>query len=83
MDNNILFVQSAFTHGITRANSYWAIETKIYEGHLENQDNKYAIVGFDAMGNSLKIFYDIIDGETIKIFHAMRCRDTVIAQSGL
>jgi hypothetical protein len=51
MDNNIQFLPSAFNHGFTQADIYWAIETKIYEGPLENQYNKYAIVGFDAMGN--------------------------------
>jgi hypothetical protein len=83
MDNKILFIPSAFKHGFTRADIYKAIETKIYEGPLENQDNKYAIVGFDAAGNPLEVFYNIIDDETIKIFHAMRCRDMIIAQSGL
>jgi hypothetical protein len=80
LDNKILFVQSVFKHGVTKADIQKALETKVYEGPLENQDNKYAIVGFDASGNPLEIFYNIIDNDTIKIFHAMRCRNTVIAQ---
>jgi hypothetical protein len=39
MDNKILFVQSAFKHGFTRADIQKAIETKIYDGPFENQDN--------------------------------------------
>jgi hypothetical protein len=83
MDNKILFVQSAFKHGVNEDDIQKAIETKIYDGLLENHDNTYAIVGFDAAGNPLEVFYNIIDDETINIFHAMRCRDTVIAQLGL
>jgi hypothetical protein len=83
MDNKILFVRSAFKHGSTKVDIQKAIETKIYDGPLENQDNKYAIVGFDTAGNPLEVFYNIIDDETVKIFHAMRCRDMVIAQLGL
>jgi hypothetical protein len=83
MDNKILFIPSAFKHGATVDDIYKAIETKIYEGPLENYYNKYAIVGFDLTGNPLEVFYNIIDDETIKVFHAMRCRNMVIAQSGL
>jgi hypothetical protein len=83
MDSKIQFVQSAFRHGITQMDIQKAIETKIYEGPLETYDNKYAIIGFDNEGNPLEIFYNIIDDETIKIFHVMRCRDVLITQLGL
>jgi len=42
--------------------------------------NKYAIIGFDIAGNLLEIMYNIIDSESINIFHAMKCRNGFIKQ---
>ena len=35
---------------------------------------KYLLIGDDRNGNLLEILYNIIDEDTINIFHAMRCR---------
>ena len=43
-------------------------------------DKIYAIIGFDTSGNPIEIFYNIIDDETIKIFHAMSLRTKVADQ---
>jgi hypothetical protein len=80
---NIEFATSAFKHGCTEADIRKAVESKIYEGCWENQDNKYVIVGFDTKGNPIEVFYNILDDETIRVFHAMSCRNIVIAQLGL
>ena len=80
MVNKILFVQSAFKHGYTQNDIERAVETKIYEGLLKGEDDIYAIIGFDTVGNPMEIFYNIIDDETIKVFHAMYLRDKIAAQ---
>jgi len=80
MVNKILFVQSAFKHGYTQNDIERAVETKIYEGLLKGEDDIYAIIGFDTVGNPMEIFYNIIDNETIKVFHAMYLRDKIAAQ---
>ena len=80
MEDNIQFNPSAFRHGYTEADIRKAIETKIYEGQLEDFVNKYTIIGFDTVGNLLEIMYNIIDSESINIFHAMRCRKSVMKQ---
>jgi len=80
MANKILFVQSAFKHGYTQDDIERAVETKIYEGLLKGEDDIYAIIGFDTVGNPMEIFYNIIDDETIKVFHAMYLRDKIAAQ---
>jgi len=80
MTDNIIFVKSAFKHGCTQFDIQKAIETKIYEGLLEGEDDIYAIIGFDTIANPIEIFYNIIDDKTIKVFHAMRCRDKVAEQ---
>ena len=43
-------------------------------------ENKYAIIGFDTKGNLLEILYNIIDSESINVFHVMRCRNSFIKQ---
>ena len=80
MADKILFVQSAFKHGYTQDDIERAIETKIYEGLLKGEDDIYAIIGFDTVADPIEVFYNIIDDETIRIFHAMALRDKVAAQ---
>ena len=80
MAENIQFNPAAFRHGITEDDIRKAIETKIYEGPMYEHENKYAIIGFDIAGNLLEIMYNIIDGESINIFHAMKCRNGFIKQ---
>jgi len=65
MSDKIIFVSSAFRHGYTQEDIEWAIETKIYEGLLEGEDEIYAIIGFAVSGNPIEVFYNILDDETI------------------
>jgi hypothetical protein len=80
MADKILFVQSAFKHGCTQDDIERAIETKIYEGLLKGEDDIYAIIGFNTVANPIEVFYNIIDNESIKVFHAMPLREKVAAQ---
>jgi len=80
MADKIIIVPSAFKHKYTQDDIEWAIETKIYDGLLEGEDDVFAIVGFDTKGNPIEIFYNEIDDTTIKIFHVMELRDKVAAQ---
>ena len=77
MEDNIIFTKSAFKHGYTQNDIKRAIETKIHEGLLPDEDEIYAIVGFDTVANPIEIFYNNIDDETIKIFHVMALSDRV------
>jgi hypothetical protein len=74
MDDKILFVQSAFKHGITEGAIRWAIENFIYDDTFPGDDNKKLLLGFDANAHLLEVVYNVIDEETIKVFHAMKCR---------
>ena len=80
MADKILFIESAFRHGYTQDDIERAVETKIYEGLLLGEDDIFAIIGFDTRGNPLEVFYNIINDETIKVFHAMALRDKVAVQ---
>jgi len=80
MADKILYVQSAFKHGYTQDDIEQAIDTKIYEDNLKGEDDIYVIIGFNTIANPIEVFYNIIDDETIKVFHAMALRDKIAAQ---
>ena len=56
-----------------------AYRTKIFEDTLEGKDGVYIIIGFDTVANPVEVFYNIIDDETIRVFHAMALRDKTAA----
>jgi len=76
MDFSIEFNQSAFSHNITEADIRFAFDTARYDGSIdeEESDNKHLIIGFDRNANPLEIMYNVIDEDTINVFHAMKCR---------
>jgi len=78
--DNIQFEEVAFKHGYTQEDIIRAIDTQIYDGLLEGEDDIYAIIGFDISANPIEVFYNIIDNETIRVFHAMYLRDKVAVQ---
>lgn len=80
MVDSILYVKSAFKHGYTQEDIERAIETKIYEDSLKGEDEIYVIIGFDTIANPIEIFYNVIDDNTIRIFHAMELRDRIAEQ---
>jgi hypothetical protein len=46
---------------------------------LEGYGNKYAFIGFNLTGNPIEVFYNPVSEGTIKVFHAMGCRNSVLA----
>ena len=80
MADKIVIIESAFRHGYTQDDIEKAIETNIYEGLLLGEDDIFALVGFDTRGNPMEVFYNLIDDNTIKVFHAIELREKVTAQ---
>jgi hypothetical protein len=74
MDEGILFIPAAFKHGIGKEDIRHALNDPSYEGPVEDDMNKYIALGFDLTGNLLEIMYNRLDDETVKVFHAMKCR---------
>ncbi|MCL2042699.1 MAG: hypothetical protein FWG89_01020 [Treponema sp.] len=74
MDIDIEFNLSAFKHGLTEENIRYVFNRPCYEGPLEDDEEKYIIVGFDNSGRLLEIIYNFIDSKTINVFHAMKCQ---------
>jgi hypothetical protein len=79
MDEDIRFIPAAFKHGIDEGDIRYALKYPQYEGPLEDDANRYIVLGFDLAGNLLEIMYnrlddERLDDETVKVFHAMKCR---------
>ncbi|MDR2159824.1 MAG: hypothetical protein LBP23_07130, partial [Treponema sp.] len=64
-------------YGISEADIRCAIDTVTYDGRLEGDDteNRRLLIGFDRNTNPLEIYYNILDGDTVRVFHAMKCRN--------
>jgi hypothetical protein len=74
VETSLVFVDSAFKHGISEADILWAFETARFDGLIEGYDNKYLLLGFNSKGNLLEIMYNEIENNVKKVFHAMSCR---------
>ena len=76
MDLIIEFNQAAFIHQIKEEDIRFAISTACYDAIIDEDesDNKHLIIGFDRNVNPLEIMYNVIDEDTINVFHAMKCR---------
>jgi hypothetical protein len=74
MSVDIEFNEAAFRHDLSKENIRCALNRPEYEGPLDNDENRYIVIGFDPVGNLLEIFYNEIDEHTINVFHAMKCR---------
>jgi uncharacterized DUF497 family protein len=73
MDLHIRFVPSAFKHGITREDIRHAVLNWWYDDIDADDPEKHLLIGFDSNVNILEIMYNVIDEQTIKVFHAMKC----------
>ena len=80
MEPKIVFTPSAFKHGATEEDIRHACKTRIHGRKLEGYDNKYAFIGFNRAANPIEVFYNPIGDDTIKVFHAMDCRNGVLAE---
>ena len=80
---NIEYHDAAFKHGITADNIRYAMWHPLHEQLLEAYKNKWLIIGYDTAGNVLEIAYNVIDDDTVNVFHAMPCRKKFFAELAL
>jgi hypothetical protein len=76
MEVIVKFAPSAFKHGITRADIYHVLNHAEYDDVLYNDNEKHLVLGFDTKANLLEILYNVIDEQTVRVFHAMPCTHT-------
>ena len=75
MNVAIEFNQAAFRHGVNEADIRNAVINVIYDDVWDETDDKHLLLGFDCNGNLLEVMYNIIDEQTVNVFHAMKCRN--------
>ena len=79
MDVDIRFSESAFKHGITEADIRWVFDNVLYDEQFSEGDedigSKHLLIGFDRSANHLEILYNVINEDTLRVFHAMKCRN--------
>jgi hypothetical protein len=80
LDFRIEFNQSAFTHNLTEADIRFAFDTARFDGSIDEDesDNKHLVIGFDRNANPIEIMYNVIDENTINVFHAMKLRKSFL-----
>ena len=83
MDVIVEFNEAAFRHDVDKEDILCAYRNRIYDAAVEGLPEKYAVIGFDRAGNPLEIMYNLIDNNTISIFHAMKVRNSFIKMLGL
>jgi hypothetical protein len=74
------YAASAFKHGIAEADIFNAILSPVYDDMQDTDGDKHLLLGFDRSMNLLEIVYNVIDERTIKVFHAMKCRNAYYAK---
>ena len=74
MVTNYIFHESAFKHNFTEIDIRTVFMKPLFDGLLEDYDNKFLLTGFDPSGRFLEIMYNFIDEHTVYVFHAMKCR---------
>jgi len=81
MEISIKCVPSAFKHGVAETDIHMAFDNVLYDERLDESDGeeefngKYLLIGFDRNANPIEILYNVINEDTIKVFHAMKCRN--------
>ncbi|MCL2066292.1 MAG: hypothetical protein FWG99_02355 [Treponema sp.] len=80
MDVIIEFNEAAFAHKVTEDDIRFAFDTARYDGSIDEDesDNKYLVIGFNRNAIPLEVMYNVIDDNTINVFHAMRCRKSFL-----
>ncbi|MDR0851241.1 MAG: hypothetical protein LBN36_01975 [Clostridiales Family XIII bacterium] len=76
---------SAFRHGCTEDDINKAFETFCYDGDIvpeEGVEDKYLLIGLDINANLIEVMYNVIDENTVNVFHAMKCRKIYIPLVG-
>jgi uncharacterized DUF497 family protein len=74
MDEYIVFVPSAFKHGVTKEDIRHAFTQKVYDYPVKGEEEKHLLIGFDTNAKVLEIMYNVLEPQKIRVFHAMPCR---------
>ena len=74
---NVRYSKSAFKH-VAKEDIQRAMVNVIYDDMLDDNKDRHLLMGFDCNGILLEILYNVIDEDTIRVFHAMKCTNDFI-----
>ena len=74
MEEDFVFKLSAFKHGIVEEDIRSAFERRMFDFSMPGDENKNLLLGLARDGSLLEIMYNVLDGDAINVFHAMKCR---------
>jgi uncharacterized DUF497 family protein len=74
---NVKYSKSALKH-VTKEDIQRAMINVIFDDILDDNKDRHLLMGFDSNGNLLEILYNVIDDDTIRVFHAMKCTNEFI-----
>jgi hypothetical protein len=52
---------------------YHVLNNAEYDDILDDDNDKHLVLGFDSKTNLLEILYNVVDEQTVRVFHAMKC----------
>jgi len=70
----VIFKQSSFKHGIVEEDIRNALERRLLDYAMPDEEYKNLLLGLARDGTLLEIMYNVLDGDVINVFHAMKCR---------
>ena len=79
MEEEFIFRQSAFKHGILEADIRNAFKQRVFDYAMQGEEDKNLLLGLARDGSLLEIMYNVLDGDVINVFHAMKCRRSYLA----
>jgi len=74
MEEKYVFKPTAFKHGKTEADICRAFEQRLFDHALQGEEHKNLLIGLDGNGIPVEVIYNVLDGDVINVFHAMKCR---------
>jgi uncharacterized DUF497 family protein len=74
---NVKYSKSALKH-VTKEDIQRAMINVIFDDILDDDKDRHLLMGFDGNGNLLEILYNVIDDDSIRVFHAMKCTNEFI-----
>ena len=79
MEEEFVFKPSAFKHGITEPDIRNAFKQRVFDYAMSGEEYKNLLLGLARDGSLLEIMYNMLDGDVINVFHAMKCRKAYFA----
>jgi len=79
VEEEFVFKQSAFKHGIAEPDIRNAFRQRMFDYAMPGEEHKNLLLGLALDGSLLEIMYNVLDGDVINVFHAMKCRKAYFA----